>query len=179
MNSYTPTDEHGGEQSACESAATTSMCTVVCGGGLKGKSCSKICLVNVYPKGEPEKKVRIYVLLDDQSNASLARSTFFDIFKIQGDACLYTLKTCSGTMDAAGRRARGFIVESADEEVCLSLPTLTECDLIPNNRDEIPTPEAACKHTHLRPIADKIPPLDHDAKILLLLARDIICVHKV
>lgn len=175
----TPVDDHGGEQSESAAVATTSMCTEVCGGGLNGKSCSKICLVNVYPKGHPKKKARMYVLLDDQSNVSLARSAFFDVFKIQGAACPYTLKTCSGTADAAGRRASGFIVESADGEVRLSLPTLTECDLIPNNRDEIPTPEAARSYTHLKVVADKISPLDHDAEILLLLGRDIIRVHKV
>lgn len=32
---------------------------------------------------------------------------------------------------------------------------------------------------HLKPIADKIPPLDLSAEILLLLGRDIIRVHKV
>ncbi|XP_073714235.1 uncharacterized protein [Misgurnus anguillicaudatus] len=172
-------DDHSGEQSEGTPVANTSMCTEVCGERFCGKSCSKICLVNVYPKGQSEKKVRMYVLLDDQSNVSLARSAFFDIFKIQGDVCPYMLKTCSGMTESVGRRASGFVVESLDGEVCLSLPTLTECDLIPNNRDEIPTPEIAHNHIHLQAVADQIPPLDHNAEILLLLGRDIIQVHKV
>lgn len=118
MMDYTvPTDEHGGEQSEHPPAVKTSMCTEICGGGLNGKSCSKICLVSVYPKEHPEKKIRMYALLDDQSNLSLARSAFFDIFTIQSDACPYTLKTCSGTTNSAGRKASGFIIESADGEV--------------------------------------------------------------
>lgn len=59
------------------------------------------------------------------------------------------------------------------------LSTLTECDQIPDNRDEIPTPEAAAAHHHLQSIASQIPPLDPSADILLLLGRDIIEAHKV
>lgn len=40
-------------------------------------------------------------------------------------------------------------------------------------------PEAAYHQAHLKRITDKIPPLDPDAKILLLLGRDILQVHKV
>lgn len=178
-SSRPPSAEHGGEPTECVPDIAASSCTAVCGQGLKGKSCSKICLVSVYPKGRPDQKVRTYVMLDDQSNVSLARSAFFDMFDIQGEASPYTLKTCSGITETAGRRASGFMVESADGQLHLSLPTLIECNLIPNNRDEIPTPEAAQSHKHLRCIADRIPPLDASAEILLLLGRDIIRVHKV
>ena len=66
------------------------------------------------------------------------------------------------------------MIEAIDGVVSLALPTLIECNLIPNNREEIPTPEAATHHCHLRTIASKIPPLDPSAEILLLLERDII-----
>lgn len=65
--------------------------------------------------------------------------------------------------------ASSFIIELVNEEVKLPLPTLTECDLIQNNRDETPKPESARSHSHLKAIADKIPPLDHRTEILLLL----------
>ena len=124
-------------------------------------------------------KVKVYVMLDDQSNRSLARSAFFDMFNIIGDTSPYELRTCSGTTSAHGRRANGFIIQSADEEVQLALPLLLECDAIPNNRCEIPTPEAASHHPHLKAIAHMIPLLDQTAQILLLLGRDVIQVHKV
>jgi len=47
-------------------------------------ACAKICFVNVYPRTSPEEKRRIYAMLDDQSNSSLARSAFFDMFKVKG-----------------------------------------------------------------------------------------------
>lgn len=117
-------------------------------------------------------------MLDDQSNLSLARSVFFGIFGIHRNASPYTLKTCFGTTDTTGRRACSFVVESADGRVSLQLPTLIECNLIPNKRD-IPTSEAASYHPQQKMVAPKIPPLDHLTEILLLLGRDIIRARKV
>nr|XP_020483745.2 uncharacterized protein LOC109978925 [Labrus bergylta] len=175
-----PSEQHGGEaEEAHSSLITTSTCTEVCGGSTIGKSCSKICLAYVYPKGQPERKTKVYAILDDQSNRSLARSAFFKMFDIVDDTSPYTLRTCAGVSETAGRRARGFIVESADERTSLTLPTLIECDQLPDNRAEIPTPGAARYHSHLKSLATEIPPLDPKANILLLLGRDIIQVHKV
>ena len=52
------------------------------------------------------------------------------------------------------------------------LPTLVECDSIPQDKREIPTPEMARRFPHLRGIADEIPPFDSDANIHLLIGRD-------
>ena len=174
-----PMEDHGGEQATAQPIVTTTHCTDICGKGLSGKSCSKICLANVYPEKQPERAKKMYVVLDDQSNHSLARSTFFDTFDIQADAAPYILRTCSGTVTTNGRRTSGFRIQSLDGRVELSLPPLIECDSIPNNRDEIPTREAAKHHPHLSVIADEIPLLDPSAEILLLLSRDAIQAHKV
>ena len=52
------------------------------------------------------------------------------------------------------------------------LPTLIECDGIPQDKKEIPTPEVAREHPHFRSIAAEIPPLDKEVKIQLLIVRD-------
>ena len=59
------------------------------------------------------------------------------------------------------------------------MPTLTECNQIPNNRDEIPTPEVTKYYSHLQDITTFIPPVNNDIPILLLLGRDITSVHHV
>jgi len=51
--------------------------------------------------------------------------------------------------------------------------------MIPDNRTEIPSPEVARCHPHLQRLAERIPPVDPDAPILILLGRDILQVHKV
>lgn len=140
---------------------------------------SKISLVKVYPAGHKEKARKMYAVIDEQSNRSLARSEFFTLFEVKTKSTPYTLKTCSGKALTSGRRAENFSLESMDGKIDIQLPPLIECDSVPDDRSEIPSPEIAQHHPHLLPVADKIPPIDHHAPILLLLGRDIIRVHKV
>ncbi|XP_040208534.1 uncharacterized protein LOC120940042 [Rana temporaria] len=174
-----PTSDDGGERTEQHANPVTTRCTEVCGEGLHSKSCSKICLVRVFPEGCPQNSLKMYAILDDQSNRSLASPEFFDLFNIHGEAWSYTLQTCAGKINTSGRRAHGFIVASEYEDIEFPLPTLIECDQLPNNREEIPTPEAARHHPHLSHIADYIPPLNKDVKILILLGRDVPRVHKI
>lgn len=51
--------------------------------------------------------------------------------------------------------------------------------MIPDDRTEIPSPEVTHYCPHLKPVKGKIPEIDPDADILLLLGRDILCVHKI
>ncbi|KAL4006299.1 tumor suppressor p53-binding protein 1 [Sarotherodon galilaeus] len=174
-----PSPQQGGESDKADTQEVTSRCTEVCGEGVSARECAKITLVNVYPAGHREQTKKMYAILDDQSNRSLARSQFFDVFQIQGESRPYMLKTCAGLTGVSGRSASGFVVESVNGNASLPLPTLLECNDIPDNRSEIPTPEAAHHHAHLRQIANLIPPLDPNADILLLLGRDMLRVHKV
>lgn len=162
-----------------EQPDVTSKCTEICGTSPQRRSCSKICLVNVYPTNHPAKTQRLYAVLDDQSNRSLAKTQFFDLFGIKGNPSPYTLRTCSGTVETAGRKACHFTIESLDGKTTVALPPLIECNTMPDDKAEIPTPEIAQHFPHLTPVADKIPPSDPDAQILLLLGRDILSVHKV
>lgn len=91
----------------------------------------------------------------------------------------YTLKTCSGSLETSGRRATNFIIESMDGKLKLTLPSLIECDMVPDDRTEIPSLEVVHYHPHLWPAASQIPPVHQDAPILLLLGKDLIRVHKV
>jgi len=66
-----------------------------------------------------------------------------------------------------------------DGTCTLTLPVLTECNAIPDSREEIPTPNVARALPHLLPIANKIPELCQEAEILLLLGRDAPLLHKI
>ncbi|KAL4009046.1 hypothetical protein ACER0C_002898 [Sarotherodon galilaeus] len=146
--STTPGNNDNEEQTE-SSPSVESKCTEVCGQSDSPRSCSKISLVKVYPAGQKERAIKMYAVIDDQSNRSLAKSEFFSLFKINAKPTPYTLKTCSGREQTS------------------------------DNRSEIPSPEIAQHHPHLLPVADNIPPVDHHAPILLLLGRDVIRVHKV
>ncbi|XP_061671881.1 beta-1,3-galactosyl-O-glycosyl-glycoprotein beta-1,6-N-acetylglucosaminyltransferase 4 isoform X3 [Syngnathoides biaculeatus] len=120
----------------------------------------------------------MYAILDNQSNRSLARSEFFKLFDIQGDHTPYLMRTCAGTTEMTGRKAAGFQIEALNDEVCLDLPPLIECNEVTSNRSEIPSPEIAHSLAHLRSMAPHIPKIDPKAQILILLGRDLIQVHK-
>lgn len=175
-----PAVKDGGEGDEQEQPTTANTyCMEVCGEGRAGRSCAKICLVKVYPHGKPEMAARMYAMLDDQSNRSLARSDFFDLFGVFDTEAPYSLKTCAGVVETCGRRADGFCIAPVSSGNSFSLPTLIECNEIPDNRAEIPTPEVALQHPHLKSIASQIPELDPNAHILLLLGRDVLRAHKV
>lgn len=69
------------------------------------------------------------------------------------------------------------MIESLDGTA--KLPSIIECNSIPNVREEIPTPEVAMFHPHLNDLAMHIPPLDDNTQILLLICRDIVEAHHV
>lgn len=159
--------------------SVTSKCTEICGDRGEGRSCSKICLVTVHPEGQLERAVRMYAIINDQSNRSLVRSEFFNLFNIQDNASPYTLRMCAGRMETTGRRVNGYIICSLDGKVKMPLPTIIECNHMAEDRSEIPIPDVARHHPHLKAIADRIPLLDESAQILLLLSRDIMRAHKI
>ncbi|KAL3253752.1 hypothetical protein MRX96_054525 [Rhipicephalus microplus] len=134
---------------------------------------------DVNHKSQPLKTVNVYVILDDQSNLSLVRSELLDVFRVEGSPTNYTLTTCAGTNEVNARQAEGFSVRGVAQEISLELPPLLECNEIPDNRNKIPTFQAAECYPHLRHIAGYIPLVDPRAQTWLLLGRDVIAAHKV
>ncbi|CAC5374712.1 unnamed protein product [Mytilus coruscus] len=166
---------YGEEKSPKEEVMTK--CTEVCKGGV-GKSCAKIVLLDILHVQKQNSRMRTYAIIDEQSNSSLVRGDILDYFGIEAESRQYSLSSCSGKVMMSGRRASGFVVQSLDGQN-LELPTLIECDMIPNNRNEIPTCDVAANYQHLAPIVQFIPPLDAEAKIFLLIGRDLMQAHHV
>lgn len=156
------------------------VCTQIFGNVHKtSKSCAKTLLVNIHHANNPDKVLRTYAIIDEQSNRSLANSGFFNFFGVEGPDIQYELTSCSGLSTQTGRRSARFIISSLDGKSSLRLSTLMECNYIPNNRDEIPTPEVARSYRHMRDIEEEIPPLDQDAEITLLVGRDLLPAHHI
>ena len=91
------------------------------------------------------------MVIDDQSNSSLAKPELFDRLNINGKTTTYSLKTCAGTSQIEGRSSHG--------KVNHLLSSVFECAAIPDSKEEIPTPEVAKAHLHLREISREIPEL--------------------
>lgn len=126
--------ENGGEGEGDSYASDVrTSCTEVCGTGHWGRSCAKICLAKVFSEHSKHKAFKAYIILDDQSNRSLARSEFFELFGVEDKPLQYHLRTCSGIMKTYGRKAERYQLESLDGKVTIPLPPLLECPEIPNN----------------------------------------------
>ena len=159
-----------------------SCCTDICNIPQNtSRSCSKIVLVNVSPEGELNRERKVYCLIDDQSNRSLASSTFFDAFNESGSETEYILSTCAGRSVTSGRKASGYVVRSLDGSCTLRLPSLIECNEleIPDNKNEIPSKTVARVYPHLKDIENCVPELDQNTNIELLIGRDLISAHHV
>ena len=84
----------------------------------------------------------------------------------------YLLSTCHAEKEIKhGRRVVRLKVKSMQGEESI-LPALIECEHLPRDKSEIPTPEIACRFNNLRTIADQIPPIDPNAEIEVLIGRD-------
>ncbi|XP_048764717.2 uncharacterized protein LOC125672561 [Ostrea edulis] len=166
---------HEGEQ-----LTVSTSCTEVCNVQQNtSKSCAKISLIKVYPEGQPYRARHVYCVIDDQSNQSLASSSFFDAFGESGPETEYVLSTCAGRSVTSGRKASGYIAQSLDGSYTYKLPCLIECNEIPNNRDEIPSKSVARHYSHLADIQDYIPEIDTGANIEILIGRDLTTAHHV
>jgi len=168
---------HGGEPS--KHTVVQANCMEICKGDFSGKSCAKILPVYISHNDNSSKRIKTYIILDEQSNRSLARKELFNAFNIVCQPEKYTLMSCSGSTTMSGRRLTGLTIESLDGSIKMQLPTVIECNEIPNNRNEIPTPDVARYHSHLQNISHKIEPIDRETDILLLVGRDLLEAHHV
>ena len=93
-SSHQPSQQHGGEPRSSDKSQSVSnvnsSCTEVCN-SYSGKSCAKILQVNVFQKDNPSETHKMYAIIDDQSNRSLASPAFFDMFNILDKPENYTL----------------------------------------------------------------------------------------
>lgn len=62
----------------------TSECIMLCERAGASKLSAKTVLVKVYLRGNPEKAISVYAIIDGQRNCTLGRSAFFELFGISG-----------------------------------------------------------------------------------------------
>ncbi|CAG2224725.1 unnamed protein product [Mytilus edulis] len=121
-----PLEPHGGEQSEDTSKVVKACCMDICNGKFSGKSCAKILPVFVSHADDPSKRIKTYIILNEQSNRSLGRKELFDSFDIVCKPEEYTLMSCSGRTRMNGRRVSGLLLESLDGSTKMQLPKVIE-----------------------------------------------------
>ncbi|VDI77106.1 Hypothetical predicted protein [Mytilus galloprovincialis] len=169
-------EDNGGELST---ETILAICTRLCGNMRVGRSCGKTVLVDVFSGTSPEQSIRVYAIIDDQSNRSLATPDLFDRLGLHDSQKQFVLSSCSGSSTMVGRYASGIRICSIDGQSTFDMPEVIECDSIPSNLHEIPTPDVANAHPHLHSIAPYLPALDPSCKVERLIGRDLPEVHHV
>eukprot|EP00794_Sanderia_malayensis_P003911 gene3911-4452_t len=156
----------------------TNACTTICGSVPGGRSCSKICKVNVLNDVTGD-SMTVYAVIDDQSNSTLAKPELLDKFNITSNPVTYKMKTCGGVSSITGRSTESLSVSTCDGWLSIKLPYVRECSNIPDNYSEIPIPEIAKAYSHLSNVVDKVKPIEPGVPIALLIGRDVPQAHKV
>ncbi|CAG2194147.1 unnamed protein product [Mytilus edulis] len=157
-----PLTADGGEHSEDN---VTVKCTTLCGDIRVGRSCGKTVLVDVYLPNAPDKSMRVYAAIDDQSNRTLITPELFDDLGIQGQHAQFNMSSCNGNSTMKCRVADSICVRSIDGKSTFELQDVIECDSIPSELPEIATPEVASAYSHLHRISSYLPPLDPSIKV--------------
>ena len=158
------TDDNG------EELRTT--CTAICHTRRGGLFAARLFSLMSFQEKQPDLVHRVYAIIDDQSNASMVSPHLADEFRENGPKEKFLLSTSSAAKELKyGRCVSGLVVRSIGGEQ-FKLPTLVECDYIPRDKSEIPSPEIAREFPHLKEIADQTPPLDPNANIEILIGCD-------
>lgn len=155
------------------------VCIMLCGWVGVSKLCVKIVLVKVYFRGNLEKVIFVYVIIDEQSNCLLVRLVFFDFFGIFGFEMFYMLLLCLGNIIEYGRRCLNFIIEFFDLSYMIDLFMFIECDQILNIRDEILFLKVVEVYSYLKDIVEFIFFVQESVEILLFIGRDLLFVYYV
>ena len=133
---------------------------------------SAILPVWVSHENNPEHEILTYAMLDTQSDTSFLCNTTQNSLGIEGVNTQLLLSTMLGqNRKINSTRVNGLRVRGHDKSNSIPLPTVFTRDIIPVNRNHIPTPDIASRWTHLQPIAHKLLPLQ-DCEVGLLIGYD-------
>ena len=122
--------------------------------------------MDVYSRRNPHLTQYVYVIVDEQSNSSLVTSELADDLRADGPLEKYFLSTCSSEKEEKYRRRVVGIAVRSLSGAKFTVPALTECHTIPQDKREIPTPDMAPKAP--KGHSAQIPPINETAKIHLL-----------
>ncbi len=158
-----------------ENANSTVNCTKACfvNDGSQVRISSMIIPVWLHHSDDPSVKTLVYALLDDQSNTSFITEETLRCLNVCGPETKLSLSTMHADNELiSSTKIKGLVVQDYHHGVSINLPTTFSCSTIPATRKQIPCPEMASQWPHLKPIAEKLIPYQHDANVGLLIGSN-------
>ena len=133
---------------------------------------SMILPVWIHHKNDPNRQVKAYTVLDDQSDTCFVTDDVINKLGVTGPAIKLELGTMHAIEKIDTQRIDGLVVSRYDSKVDIPLPKTYTRTHIPGQRGQIPRPETARKYEHLEKIADEIPPYEEHLSIGLLIGNN-------
>ncbi|XP_064631350.1 uncharacterized protein LOC135489762 [Lineus longissimus] len=130
---------------------------------------SMIVPVQVYTEGSPALTLKLYALLDPQSDSCFISESAAQKIDAQGHPMSLRLATMLGEEVVKCERVSGLSIRSTDGTVDVSLPPTYTRGSIPAEHHQIPRKETVERWPHLAAIGSKLPPYDSTLEIGLLL----------
>ena len=118
----------------------------------------------VYSHDFPEKRILIYAMVDNQSNATFIKESLFERLNLAGSPVDLNIKTISGTEFARSIKCKNLILQGLRSNEKIQLRSSYVRKDIVADRASIPSKEIARKYEHLHEVCDEmiseIPMLD-------------------
>ena len=137
-----------------------------------GTSHSLIVPVWLHHQDNPKGKVKVYALLDEQSDACFIKESTLTALGVDGPEVDLELSTALGQETITSKRVTGLTVRGVNETSEIILPRTYARNVIPARRSQIPRHDTALKWPHLERIASHLMPLDTEAEVGLLIGAN-------
>ena len=148
-------------------------CTKVCPKADMPIDCSKTVLVYLAHKNDPSKMIKIYCILDEQSNCCLIDERITSLLNVDSHDTEYRLRTCSSLeTTASGKRVSGLMVKGVAQSEWIDLPDVLTNVHLPNTKHEVGTPEMVRAHPNIARFASNFHEIDHEAEVFMLVGRN-------
>ena len=139
---------------------------------------SMILPVWIHRKNDPDCRVKVYAVLDDQSDTCFVTDDVIDKLGVTGPVIQLELGTMHAIEKINTQRINDLVVSRFDGKVNIPLPKAYTRTHIPGQRGQIPRPETARKYDHLEKVAGEIPPYEEHLSIGLLIGNNCVCALK-
>ena len=130
---------------------------------------SLIVPVWLHHQNNPEDKIKVYALLDEQSDACFIRESTLNTLGVDGPEIHLELSTVLAQKTITSKKITGLSVRGINETIDIPPPRTYTRNVIPARSSQIPLPETARKWPHRKEIASHLTPLDKDIEVGLLI----------
>ena len=155
-------------------------CTTVCGDHSSSAFCAKVLLVDLSLASDPSRSIRVYAIIDEQSDTTVVDEKVADYFG--GSFPTRDITTRFVTNKAVFRheakilpelKVRGVMSRYSETlKGALTYPSVAD------NKHQVATPDIVRRFSHAAKYSKYFPNLDVDAEVLVLIGLDNVHIHR-